>query len=633
MKIQLKSAAIIMFLYAFAFTACDGNSGGGNTPSGSSSKTLTSFSILNPSSSGTIDESLKTVSITVPYGTDLTQLIAVFSTTGERTTVDDVEQISSTTPNNFTSPVVYTVHAQDSSIVNYTVTVKVAKSSSKAISAFSILGVNGTIDETAKTIHVSLPYISSVTALVATFSTTGSSVNVGGTVQSSGTTANNFTGSVVYRVTAADDSYADYTVTVTVASDSACEITAFSILGVAGTINESAKTINLTVPNNTDVTNLVATFTTTGASVNVGGTVQSSGITANNFTGPVVYRVTAADTSYTDYNVTVTKASVQFVVSGTGGTAGNKQSFTQGSLVFNMIYVPGGVFPTGKGTQSTAGSGAVDATVSIPYWLAETETSYELWSAVYNWAVENGYTFSRAGVQGHGTGVTNQHPVTAISWRDAMVWCNALTEYYNANNVTGPVLDCVYYTDSAYTVPLRISTVNSVDSNSDSILDSSLIDGSEDRPFIKASSAGNTNMTNCTAKGFRLPGSMEWECAARYKNGTIWTPGTYASGATADINNAEATGLVAWYNANSGSSTHVVKDSVNKIPNALGLYNMSGNVFEWCFDWLPGDEGKYRVIRGGGFGYMACFVEVGWVESVGPLSTSGGTGFRLARNQ
>jgi ABC-type Fe3+-hydroxamate transport system substrate-binding protein len=78
-------------------------------------------------------------------------------------------------------------------------------------------------------------------------------------------------------------------------SSSAKAVTAFSLNGVVGTINETDKTIAVTIPVGTDVTALVATFTTTGASVKVGSTVQISETTAHNFTSPVVYKVTAAD--------------------------------------------------------------------------------------------------------------------------------------------------------------------------------------------------------------------------------------------------------------------------------------------------------------------------------------------------
>ncbi len=102
--------------------------------------------------------------------------------------------------------------------------------------------------------------------------------------------------------------YISYTVTVTVAPSSAKAITAYSLAGVAGTINESAKTLSVIMPNGTNVTALVATFTTTGTGVKVGAVAQTSGTTSNDFTSPVVYTVTAADSTTATYTVTVTAA-------------------------------------------------------------------------------------------------------------------------------------------------------------------------------------------------------------------------------------------------------------------------------------------------------------------------------------
>jgi len=87
----------------------------------------------------------------------------------------------------------------------------------KAMTAFSFTSPagNGVIDERAKTISVLVPYATNVTGLVATFTTTGTSVDVGNTSQFSGTTANDFTNPVTYTVYAADGSHATYTVTVT----------------------------------------------------------------------------------------------------------------------------------------------------------------------------------------------------------------------------------------------------------------------------------------------------------------------------------------------------------------------------------------------------------------------------------
>jgi hypothetical protein len=183
------------------------------------------------------------------------------------------------------------------------------KSSAKVMKTFSISGATGIINETNKTIAVTLPYGTSVTALVATFTTTGSNVKVGSTVQTSGSTSNNFTSPVSYTVTAEDSSSVIYVVTVTVAGSPAKAIVTYSLGSYPGTVNETAKTIAVTVPYATPVTALVATFTTTGASVKVGTVVQASGTTANNFASPVTYTVTAADATTQTYIATVTIAS------------------------------------------------------------------------------------------------------------------------------------------------------------------------------------------------------------------------------------------------------------------------------------------------------------------------------------
>ena len=180
----------------------------------------------------------------------------------------------------------------------------------KALTAFSIGGATGTINETAKTIAVTLPSTTtSVTALVATFTSTGASVKVGTTVQTSATTPNNFTAPVSYIVTAGNSTTATYVVTVTVASATDKAMVSYSLANVVASINETAKTIVVTLPSGTNVTAQVATFSTSGASVKVGTTVQTSTVTPNDFTSPVAYIVTAGDASTVTYTVTVSLAS------------------------------------------------------------------------------------------------------------------------------------------------------------------------------------------------------------------------------------------------------------------------------------------------------------------------------------
>jgi hypothetical protein len=183
--------------------------------------------------------------------------------------------------------------------------------SAKAISTYSLKDANGaitsgTIIEKDKTIAVTMPFATDMTALVATFDTSGSSVMVGTEVQTSGEApGNDFTLPVDYLVTAADSTTATYTVTATAALADAKTITSFSVNGASGTINEQTGTILVPVTAGDDVTDLPATFATTGTSVMVGSVTQESGVTKNDFTNPVVYTVYDSNNNSVDYTVTL----------------------------------------------------------------------------------------------------------------------------------------------------------------------------------------------------------------------------------------------------------------------------------------------------------------------------------------
>ena len=207
------------FTWSFSAYAGGGGGGGGGGQTPSSAKAINSFGFIMPAVTGVINESAKTILVTVPFGTPVTALIATFTTTGTGVIVGTTTQTSLSTPNNFTNPVAYIVTAADNSTVTYTVTVTVAANSAKAITAYSFAGYTGavgTINEGNKTIAVTVPYGTPVTALIATFTTTGTGVIVGTTVQTSTTTPNNFTNPVAYIVTAGDTSTVTYSVTVTI---------------------------------------------------------------------------------------------------------------------------------------------------------------------------------------------------------------------------------------------------------------------------------------------------------------------------------------------------------------------------------------------------------------------------------
>jgi sulfatase modifying factor 1 len=308
--------------------------------------------------------------------------------------------------------------------------------------------------------------------------------------------------------------------------------------------------------------------------------------------------------------------------------------YSLGGVSFNMIAAtsssvgPGISFPTGINDLGTG-------TITTPFMIAETPVTYELWQAVYTWAASHGYTFANTGVMGSNFGgETVQHPVTSVSWRDSMIWCNALTEYCNAQN--GTTFACVYYTDNSYLTPIR-----SVDN---SVLDIS--PGHEDNPYV-----------NLNAKGFRLVTNNEYEYAARYRgsdstnavlnSGIYYTNGNSVSGATAFHDDSSSgsgqpaksanDSVAVYYEYWDGSSwistgisgTAAVK---SKGANALGLYDMSGNVWQFCYDWYTVDF--RRVRRGGSFSSNASYLRVGFFWDYDPFNSSASdVGFRFARNQ
>ena len=177
-----------------------------------------------------------------------------------------------------------------------------AVSPDKDITSFSFTTPAATGVITGTNIAVTVPFGIDVTSLVANFTTTGASVKVGGITQVSGTTANNFTNPVTYRVTAADGTTKDYTVVVTRSANPAKDITSFSFSSPTATGVINGTNIAVTVPSGTNVTALVPTITHSGASIN-----PNSGL-AHDFTSPVTYTVTAADGTTKDYTVTVTRA-------------------------------------------------------------------------------------------------------------------------------------------------------------------------------------------------------------------------------------------------------------------------------------------------------------------------------------
>ena len=151
--------------------------------------------------------------------------------------------------------------------------------------------------------------------------------------------------------------------------------------------------------------------------------------------------------------------------------------------------------------------------------------------------------------------------------------------------------------------------------------------------------SGSTSFMSLT--GLRLPTEAEWEYA--YRAGTTTAFHSFP-GYTSGTNDDTLLGNIAWYGSNSWNQTHAVG---GKYANALGLHDMSGNVWEWCQDWYsstyyasspltnptgPATEG-YRLLRGGSWYYNAygCRASQRFYDSPGSVG-NGFLGFRVARN-
>ena len=277
-----------------------------------------------------------------------------------------------------------------------------------------------------------------------------------------------------------------------------------------------------------------------------------------------------------------------------------------------LVRIPGGSYVRGDQKNETDAwmerSRPAHEVEVGSFRIGATPVTYGEWLEVYEWALENGYDFENPGQRGIGAGhigghpetpENDRHPVVAVAWYDMVKWCNAKSEREG--------LTPVYYAEEARTDVYR---------------------------------KGEADLTHAhlrrDADGYRLPTEAEWEKAARGGlDGKRWPWGDE------EIAPGHANFL-------GGGKIRGTTPVGTYPPNAYGLYDVAGNVWEACWDWFDDDwyykpgavetdplgplSGDYRMLRGGSWNHFfgECRVAYRFREKPGNPTTD--LGFRLARS-
>jgi formylglycine-generating enzyme required for sulfatase activity len=368
-----------------------------------------------------------------------------------------------------------------------------------------------------------------------------------------------------------------------ISADSNTGAIAFTI-GDAQTV-ESSLTLSGSSSNTTLVPNANIVFGGSGASRTVTVTPASSQ------SGTATITVTVSDGSLT--------ASDTFVL-----TVVNAPAPPTG---FSLI--PAGVFTMGDALDGDSAAPTHTVTVSA-FYMAQNLVTKEQWDTVRTWAISNGYSDLAAG-----EGKASNHPVQTISWFEMVKWCNARSQQEG--------LTPVYYTNDAQTTVYKTGDVNVTNAQ-----------------------------VNWAANGYRLPTEAEWEKAARGGlSGKRFPWGDTISQSQANYYASSSytydlSGAVNNYHPTYGTGSTPYTSPVGSfVANGYGLYDMAGNVFQWCWDWYgaydtgtPTDprgvsSGSLRVFRGGSWGvFRADFCRVASRDFRYPSDTDNSIGFRVARS-
>jgi formylglycine-generating enzyme required for sulfatase activity len=286
-------------------------------------------------------------------------------------------------------------------------------------------------------------------------------------------------------------------------------------------------------------------------------------------------------------------------------TAGTATSAGSLAIPPGMVLIPAGPFTMGNSSGDGDITDANPTNVYVSaFYMDVNLVSFSQWQAVLSWAWGNaGYVFSE------GSGKAANHPVQTVTWYDCVKWCNARSQQAG--------LTPVYYTDAQWAFVYTDGTAT---------------------PYV-----------NWTANGYRLPTEAEWEKAARgglsgkrFPWGNIITENVANYYGNTNIN--YDLGPDGYNSIGSIGGTLPATSPVGSFAaNGYGLYDMAGNVSEWCWDWYgtpyaggsdphgPAGPLTYRVLRGGSWRVSASYSRCANRSNNGPSNAVDDVGFRCVR--